>query len=85
MIFFFCLPGVMNIAGKIGEASSNVLDVTNPNATETSTLKSMVGDTDEAKQQVSCVSCAIIFISFEVFRALYYYFSHQLFSKDKNR
>ena len=43
---------MVNIAGKIGEASSNVLDVTNPNATETSNLKSMVGDTDEAKDQV---------------------------------
>lgn len=47
------LSGVVNMASKVAEASSNVVDVVNENDTDVMALKSMVGDVETKKDEVS--------------------------------
>jgi len=46
------LSGVMNMASKVAQASSNVVDVVNENDTDVMALKSLIGDVETKKDEV---------------------------------
>lgn len=47
------LGGFINILSKVGEATSNTLDVTSPNSTDAELLREQLGDSPEAKEKVA--------------------------------